>query len=243
MIDDLSDRQTQILKAVIEEYIEDAKPVGSEVLERKYALGVSPATIRNEMVRLTEKGYLKQPFISAGRAPTSKGLRFYVDRLMKEKELSVTEEVAAKEKVWDMRFDPDELMREAVVALAERTKTLAVGGIEGEHVWHAGEGNVLRFQEFYNIDVTHSVLTMLDEMDRINQLFFEGERTPLSVIFGEELGWNYFEPVSMVVGRFATREGRAGCLGVIGPARLNFARIVPNVRLFSQVVNDLVNQA
>ena len=86
---DLTDRQKALLKAIIEEYIEDAEPVGSEVIERKYNLGVSPATIRNEMVVLTKEGYLKQPHTSAGRIPTSMGFRLFIQELMKEKQLPV----------------------------------------------------------------------------------------------------------------------------------------------------------
>ena len=115
----LSPRQTQILKCLIEEYINTAEAVGSEVLDRKYSLGVSPATIRNEMGTLTDKGLLKQLHTSAGRVPTPAALRFYVDHLMQEKKMSVTEEVAAKEKIWDARFDFDHLMRHTTLALAD----------------------------------------------------------------------------------------------------------------------------
>ena len=82
---DLTSRQIQILKSLIEEYIETAEPVGSETLEKKHNLSASPATIRNEMVRLTELGYLKKPHTSAGRIPTPMGMKFYVKQLMKEK--------------------------------------------------------------------------------------------------------------------------------------------------------------
>ena len=95
---DLTARQVEILKSLIEEYIETAEAVGSETLEKKHNLSASPATIRNEMVRLTELGYLKKLHISAGRVPTSEGMKFYVKQLMKEKELSVAEEVSLKEK-------------------------------------------------------------------------------------------------------------------------------------------------
>src|SRR5690606_13680532 len=99
----LSPRQIQILKIVVEEYIHTAQPVGSEMLDRKYNLGVSPATIRNEMVQLVAMGYLKQPHISAGRVPTPQGLKYYVTQLMKEEDLSVAEEVSVKERMWDAR--------------------------------------------------------------------------------------------------------------------------------------------
>src|SRR5512143_2336358 len=109
----LTSRQTQILKALIDEYIVTAEPVGSEALDKKYNLGVSPATIRNEMVRLTDMKMLHQPHTSAGRSPTPEAMRYYVEQLMKPKDMSVTDEVAVKEKIWDYRQEVDKLLREA----------------------------------------------------------------------------------------------------------------------------------
>src|SRR3989338_7212306 len=114
---DLTQRQVEILKSLIEEYIETAEAVGSETLEKKYSLGASPATIRNEMVKLTQLGYLKKLHTSAGRVPTPEGMRFYVNQLIKEKELSVAEEVAAKEKLWDYRERVNPFMKEVTKAL------------------------------------------------------------------------------------------------------------------------------
>ena len=78
---ELTERQIKILKAVIEEYIESGEPVGSAVLEKKYELGISPATIRNEMAKLIKNGYFKQPHTSAGRIPTKDAFRFYINQL------------------------------------------------------------------------------------------------------------------------------------------------------------------
>jgi heat-inducible transcriptional repressor len=72
MAEGLTARQIQILKSLIDEYIETAEPVGSGALDKKYNLGISPATIRNEMVTLTKFGFLKQPHTSSGRVPTPK---------------------------------------------------------------------------------------------------------------------------------------------------------------------------
>src|SRR3989304_10473687 len=100
---DLTPRQIDILKNIVREYIDTAEAVGSETLEKKYDLGVSPATIRNEMAEMSRLGYLSKPHSSAGRIPTSKAIKFYITELMKEKEMSVAEEVEAKEKIWDLR--------------------------------------------------------------------------------------------------------------------------------------------
>jgi len=100
---DLTDRQKNLLRVVIEKYIETAEAVGSETIEKEGGLGVSPATIRNEMVKLTSLGYLRQPHTSAGRTPTSLGMKFYVDQLMEEKSLSLKDEVAIKEELGEQK--------------------------------------------------------------------------------------------------------------------------------------------
>ncbi|MCF8010471.1 MAG: heat-inducible transcriptional repressor HrcA [Clostridiales bacterium] len=85
-------RKQQVLMALIQDYISTAEPVGSRTIARKYKLGVSPATIRNEMADLEEMGLIEQPHTSAGRVPSDQGYRFYVDNLMKREELSIEEE-------------------------------------------------------------------------------------------------------------------------------------------------------
>ena len=102
-MDNLTQRQVDILSAIIKEYTDTGMPVGSEILEKKFKLGVSPATIRNEMVELAKKEYLKKTHFSSGRVPSAKGFRFYIKHLMKEKELSTVEEVAYKNSIWDDR--------------------------------------------------------------------------------------------------------------------------------------------
>ncbi|KKU28939.1 MAG: Heat-inducible transcription repressor hrcA [Candidatus Amesbacteria bacterium GW2011_GWA1_47_20] len=241
----LSPRQTQILKCLIEEYINTAEAVGSEVLDRKYSLGVSPATIRNEMGTLTDKGLLKQLHTSAGRVPTPAALRFYVDHLMQEKKMSVTEEVAAKEKIWDARFDFDHLMRHTTLALADRTKNLSVAVTDAGDVYYAGTANILSTPEFYDIDVTRTVLTLLDQETRIRQLFFDRQYDPaeaVHIVFGQDLGWgDFFEPVGFAFTPFAAGGGRRGILGLIGPCRLNFPVVLPTLRYFSDLVSGMTS--
>ena len=85
---ELNERKMKILKAIVKDYIETAEAVGSRTISKKYNLGVSAATIRNEMADLEELGYLVQPYTSAGRVPTEKGYKLYVNSLMNTTELS-----------------------------------------------------------------------------------------------------------------------------------------------------------
>ncbi|ABO51009.1 heat-inducible transcription repressor HrcA [Desulforamulus reducens MI-1] len=92
----MDERKQQILLAIIKDYINTAEPVGSRTISRKYKLGVSPATIRNEMSDLEEMGYIEQPHTSAGRIPSNLGYRYYVDCLMQREQLSEEEEVTIR---------------------------------------------------------------------------------------------------------------------------------------------------
>lgn len=244
MADGLSARQTSILKSIIDEYIETALPVGSEALDKRYNLGVSPATIRNEMSQLTDLGYLKQPHTSSGRIPTPKAMKFYVDQLMEEKKLSLTQEVKAKEDVWDYRDNFDHLMQEATHVLANQTKNLAVAATEEGDVWHAGYANLFQNPEFANVRLCSNVFSLLEEFSRLHDLLFnrivgssEGA-FPVEVLFGEELGWNQFEPIGVVATRFYA-GGKSGAIGVIGPMRLNFPTVIPTVRYFRDLIEEV----
>lgn len=237
---ELTDRQIRILKAIIEEYMETAQAVGSEGLEKKYELGVSPATIRNEMVKLTQAGFLKQPHTSAGRIPAKTAFHFYIDHLMEEKKLSVADEVTAREKVWDVRSDLDRLMHEATKALAQQTQALALAATEESDLYHAGYANILRMPEFYDIDVTRTILEMLDESRAIWDLFNRpfGEE-PIHFLLGDELGDEILEPCCLVFTHFQMGSGKKGSIGVVGPARLNYASVVPTVRYFGNLIEEL----
>ena len=238
---DLTDRQLHILKAIIEEFIETAEPVASETLDKKYNLGISPATIRNEMVKLTTSGFLKQPHTSAGRAPTPMGLKFYVDKLMKLKELSVNDEVNVKQKIWDHRSRMDHLLREATKTLAQNTKAMSLAATDEGDFYSSGVGNILNMPEFYDIDVTKHLLDTLDEYDywwRIFSAINSEDEEPLRVLLGEELGRELLNQCGGVFIKFNSPTHR-GAIGVVGPFRLDYPRIVPVVRYMGSLINDM----
>lgn len=236
---ELSERQNQILKDLIDEYIETAEPVGSETLEKKYSLSVSPATIRNEMVKLTELGFLRQPHTSAGRVPTPVGFKYYIANLMDKKTLSVAEEVAAKEAVWDFRFEFDRLIQEVTRALAQRTKALAVATTKDGDLYSAGYANILEVPEFFDIDVTRSVLALLDESGQLQSILEKalGE-DPIHILFGEDLEREFLQPCCLVFTHFQAGP-QSGALGVIGPSRLNYSRVIPVVEYFGNLIREM----
>lgn len=239
-MDELTPRQKQLLKEVIDKYIETAEPVGSETVERESSLGVSPATIRNEMAFLEKVGMLQKPHASAGRAPTSAGLKLYVDQLMKEKSLSLKDEILLKEKLWRERFRLDQLLRQATRALAERTGVLAVATTDRGEVYYCGMANILNKPEFYDIDVTQTVLRLLDEVEQLYGLFTQGAGPgPIHVMIGEELAMKYLELIGVVYTEYWLGKERSGTLGVLGPSRLSYGEIIPLVRYLGNAISEL----
>ena len=243
MNDALTARQAQILKALIDEYLEAAEAVGSEVLEKKYSLGVSSATVRNEMVTLTKMGYLKQPHTSSGRMPTPKAMKFYVNQLMEEKQMSLVDEVKAKEEVWDHRADLDKLMDEATQSLASRTRNLSFAIMDDGRSWHAGLAHIFADPEFTDLNTCANVFSFIEESNKMIEMImkrFENISSDMDVIFGEELRWPGFEPVGMVTTRLSVRNHN-GAMGIIGPVRLQFPTVIPVVRFFGSMVEEVAN--
>ena len=238
---DLTERQQALLKAIVEEYIESAEPVGSEIIERKYDLGVSPATIRIEMGKLTDLGYLRQPHTSSGRTPTSMGMRFYIDQLMKEKQLPVTAEVSIKEKLMSQRYKREKLLRQAVRALADRCDMLGLATDEDDEIYWAGAANILDWPEFYDIDVTRFVLSLFDENPRLQEIIGRAQGTdPMHILFGEELGFDNLGPTGFVFTRYQIDPEKGGVVGVIGPARMNFSLVLPYVKYVRNLLIEAI---
>ena len=123
----IDDRKIKILQAIINDYIVTGEPVGSRTIAKKYDLGIGSATIRNEMADLEEMGYLEQPHTSAGRIPSSKGYRLYVDQLMQREQLTREEELRIKEYIINSAmYEVDKVLKEACVLLSELTNLTCI---------------------------------------------------------------------------------------------------------------------
>lgn len=236
---DLTERQRQLLKAVIELYVKTGEPVSSETVEKAYDLGVSPATIRNEMVKLSKGGFLKQPHSSAGRTPTTLGFRLYINELMKERELPVVDEVSLRQQLMDERAQFDRMVQTATKALAKKCDTLALSINDG-NLYYAGAANILDLPEFYDIEVTRFVLSLFDEFPILEQIINKASGTDaLHIIFGEETGFVSLAPTSFAFLSFESRPDHQGIIGMIGPDRLNFPVVLPYLRYISSILAEV----
>ncbi len=237
----LTNRQINILKSVVEEFIETAEPVGSSTVEKKYNMEVSPATIRMEMSKLTQLGYLKKPHPSAGRLPTSMGLKYYVRNLMDPKKLSVAQEVGVKEKIWDYRNNFEDLLKEATKELSKRAQAMALSTTTDGIFFNYGTASLLEYKEFFDIDVTKTILTLIDKNDYwlkiVNRTFSNEIEQPFYLLIGEELEREFLEPCSFVYQTYEAAPHR-GVIGVVGPARLPYSEIIPLIDYVANLLTE-----
>lgn len=240
-MDELTQRQIDILKAIIVESNDTGDAVGSELIEKKYKLGVSPATIRNEMVALEKKGFLQKNHFSSGRNPSPKGYRFYINHVMKEKTLSTVDEVAYKHSIWDERGQDYKMLTQAARVLAQKTGLLSLITTNSGDLYYAGIGSILKNQ-FMHGDFSTVILSRLDEInfwEEILKQYYVADEDILYILGQEDFRDPIFEDCSSVFGDFETPNLR-GIVGVIGPKNIHYEDIVPQIRYFSQLIEDII---
>ena len=157
---------------------------------------------------------------------------------MEEEELPVIEEVSIKQRLWPKRFEKFGLLREASLALADSTHALALV-LVGDDLFHAGAANILEYSEFFDIDVTRTVLRLLDKGELVSELFAKVVSDQgVNTLIGSELGLRHLTPCGLVFSYFKTGGGR-GAVGVLGPNRMDYARVIPRVRYMAGLLSEI----
>lgn len=158
---DLSERKLRILQAIVGDFIRSAEPIGSRTLSKKLDMGISPATIRNEMSDLEEMGFLTHPHTSAGRVPSDKAYRLYVNNLMQKYELPEEEKQIIAEKLTKNVSELDRTIQHAATLLSELTNLTSFA------ISPSQESNHLRYVNFLPVDESTVVLMIVTESGRV----------------------------------------------------------------------------
>jgi heat-inducible transcriptional repressor len=220
----MTDRQVKILAAIVEQYAEVASPVGSSLLAKVF--NVSSATIRAEMVELERQGLIHQPYTSAGRVPTDKGYRYYVNHIASASE----QETAAErrgERALTARVEsgglPERTIRNAVDTLVELTRNLGLATI-GNQLYMAGLRNLFGQPEFMHGQQAQQVARLLDDLEP--WLREAAPNEPLSVYIGQENPIGRSAGCSLIIGRFRSPYSDQSYIGVLGPTRQSYRDVM-----------------
>lgn len=226
----MTDRQQAILAAIVEQYAEIAAPVGSVTLAKLF--GVSSATIRSEMAKLEAMGYIEAPHTSAGRIPTDKGYRLYVngitDAQMTELPSGIDRSTRAIESHVHSNIDAaDRAIRSAVDSLAELTGNMGFATI-GSELYMNGIGQLFSQPEFLEGRHVQAVAKLIDNIEPWLQEARPNE--PLNVFIGKENPIGKTSGATLIISKFRSPYSDASYIGVIGPTRQNYMRTMMLVK-------------
>ncbi len=335
----MNERKRRILQAVVEDYIMTAMPVGSRTISRKYLQEISSATIRNEMSDLEELGYMMQPHVSAGRVPSAKAYRLYVDMLMASGLNPIKEDKAAREYFLQRVSHLDDVVASTAQVLSDFTHYVSLvmmpgqadlciatlhlvpvsramallvivtdGGIIRDTMVHvadsldtdalyaisrmltdrfagktlkevrrklrefaasapaepqvlqgieelsdrmarenatdtitvSGTHNILNFPEYHEAEKARPVLSVLENRERLMQIIKTAatrDGTDLAVHIGPETGIPEMENCSVVLAEYTVGQGNRGTIGIIGPTRMPYARVLNTLRLVGDALS------
>jgi heat-inducible transcriptional repressor len=233
----MTERQQQILAAIIEQYAEVAAPVGSVTLAKLF--GVSSATIRAEMVRLEEAGLIAQPHTSAGRVPTDKGYRFYVNQISGVETPTLPDRGtrALEARVTTAQGRADWAIRSAVDSLVELTHNLGLATI-GDQLYMSGMSNLFGNPEFARGQQVRQVAVLLDNLEP--WLREAAPNEPLNVYIGSENPIGKASGCSLIISRFRSPFSDHSYIGVLGPTRQSYARVMNLVRHTGAILEEVL---
>ena len=232
----ITERQTKILNGIVEEYIKSAEPVSSQALGKKRRFEISPAMLRIEMQKLAEMGYLAQPHTSAGRIPTDKGYRFFVDGLF-EKNLNSLEDMFGLEGLFR------EQIGDAIKFNARLTKLIAHASsnftflhlLNDHFSWKEGWEEIIKEPEFEQRDFAPEFADFLEDFEKEIESF---ELSPgMKIYIGGENPFSKTKDFSIISSRCLLPNDGEALLAILGPKRMDYEK---NINLVNYLIGALV---
>ncbi len=233
----MTERQQNILSAIVEQFAEVASPVGSSLMAKVF--NVSSATIRAEMAELERHGYIQQPHTSAGRVPTDKGYRFYVNNIVENTQPLLQERRAEKALAARVQSAgaPERMIRNAVDTLVELTHNLGLATI-GNQLYMSGLSNLFGQPEFIGGGQIQQVAQLLDNLEP--WLREAAPNEPLSVYIGAENPIGRTAGVSLIISRFRSPFSDRSYIGTLGPTRQSYREVMGLVARAGQELEEVL---
>jgi heat-inducible transcriptional repressor len=259
-----NERKKKILLLVVKHHIEYAEPVSSLVLNKKYNFQVSPATIRNELANLEEEGFLTHPHTSAGRTPTDKGYRFYVDNLMRMYKLSEQEKKEIEYNYKDLKKNVNSLVRNTLQTLtsvlnyvgifAEKKKlmNLLFGNIKEDlqniysnedQFYYSGLSHLLEEPEFGKTQQIRGLLNIFENQDKAcNILSGDDSSSKIKIKIGEENKCPDLKDYSIITKTVQHKGESMGTIGIVGPKRMRYAQSASALNCVADNIDQLLTR-
>lgn len=217
----MDERKNKLLKVIVDEYVDSADPVGSTLLVEKYGLDVSPATVRNEMMELEKDEYIYQPHTSAGRIPTEKGYKYYVDNFLKKGGISQSVKNKFKAALEDKNFSEETKIKNIAKILAQDSNEAVIIAFEAMNIYYTGISNLFSQPEFYEHRLVCNLSEVIDGMDKVIYQCYNRIESKENILIGRE------NPFSNVCGSVMAKFNFADkniLMCILGPMRMDYGK-------------------
>ncbi|TRZ51405.1 MAG: hypothetical protein D4S01_04795 [Dehalococcoidia bacterium] len=239
----LDTRRKEILHAIVEGYIQTASPISSQAIAQRLRWRVSAATVRNVMAELDELGFLWQPHTSAGRIPTDKAYRYYIDSLLEIEQLTEEECRLLESQYPQEKEDFEELLSDILRILSNFSRYTALGfSFSGrDRFYFAGASCILEQPEFQDTHKFQAILRTFEQPKALisimkRELGSEG----VKVYIGGENCYRDIQECSLVISNFKINNSSFGVLGIIGPQRMSYPKVISTVDYMARILNERV---
>lgn len=234
---DLSDRKKSLLSFLIKEHIKSAAPVGSKLLAGKSNLAFSSATLRKEMAELEREGYIYQPHTSAGRIPTEKGYRFYINNFLVEKELDSQEKQQLKRSFKKAVASTHGSYKSLAKIITELRPVTVILAFSNNDFYYTGISNLFAQPEFSDRELINSISSVIDKLDEAMADIFDLIDGNINIFLGVE------NPFGSRCGSLFTACGGSkkekNILGLLGPLRMDYQANYSLMKYSQELINSL----
>ncbi len=232
----LDERKQKVLQIIIEDYVNSAEPIGSKAVTEKHNIEASPATIRFDMADLEKKGFIKKPHTSAGRIPSDKGYRFFIDEIMEIEDLARKEAELIRTKI--QKTERDRLLEIVGNMLSDLSGNTSVVITSDRHnnIYVCGISRMLRQPEFNLSEQICDVVETIEQHSSISNVLNEyvEESEALSVHVGEENRQKALKKCSIAAVPF---KGR-GIISIVGPTRMDYKKVSAVLKYFAELLEE-----
>jgi len=235
-------RRRAVLTEAINRYIHNAEPVSSEDIAADFQ--VSSATIRNIFAELEESGYLTHPHTSAGRIPTDKGYRYYVDFLVSQLELLEDEKNSITQRYECQIGRLEDTLEKTSEVISSITHAAGIVSFLDWHdrFFYKGIGFILEEPEFRDYNRIRLFIKILEEREDLLNIINRDFSEKVKIYIGEELGCAEMGDCALAVSTYAVRNKPSGRIAVLGPARMEYRHIIPALEYVSGVLSRALDR-
>jgi len=237
---DAKQRQADVLALIVKRYVETAEPVASRFISQQ--LGLSSATIRNCMADLEEMGFITHPHTSAGRVPTDKGYRYYIDSLMRVKSVNEHTLRSIQEEYHQAMRTIEDVLECTSHVISSLTNYVGISLVsQYEKLYLDGTSHIITQPEFQDLKKLYHVIKFLEQKREILSLLHDDLASDeLRIHIGRENHSTYLSDCSIVTRGYTVRGKVSGRIGVIGPKRMVYEKVIPTVEVLADTVSEIL---